>query len=247
MTSEGFAAKGTLVYSVYGATRRAIMELKNISFPIGEASDIDITNHDSAFDYEELVAGPINGGEFTLEGNFLPGSIGQTTQLTYLQARYKTITFVIAGPAGKYMAFSQGFVKSFNVGATVNDVTNISITFKPKKKVTFYNSPHPGLTTPFFALRDNGGNAVTPTPAAAGDVYQYAATLDFTDTAVAIQPTAVPGAIWLANPISAAITTGNWSADIPVAAGTTEVLVLGVAGGTYADKIYRIHVSRPSS
>jgi hypothetical protein len=84
---------------------------------------------------------------------------------------------------------------------------------------------------------------VTPTPAAANAVYHYSATLDAADTAIAIQPTATAGTIYVNG---TAVVTGNWSADIPVAAGTTRQIVVEVREANKSSKVYRVFVTRPT-
>jgi limonene-1,2-epoxide hydrolase len=84
---------------------------------------------------------------------------------------------------------------------------------------------------------------VTPTPAAANAVYHYSATLDAADTAIAIQPTATAGTIYVNG---TAVVTGNWSGNIAVAAGTTRQIVVEVREANKSSKVYRVFVTRPT-
>ena len=238
MVSSGFAAKGTLL-TFYN---QPVLELTNIGIPVATADDVDITNHDSAFDYEEFVPGILRGGDFEVEGNYLPTDDGQKDILDALQARtYKTCQII--GPAGKYTFTFSAYPKKFAPTAPVEGKTSVSIGFKVSGKSTLTATTSTGFTTPFFALRDNGGNAVTPSPAAATAVYQYAATLDSTDTHVAIQPHASDATSVFVN--GTEVTSGNWSSDIAVAAGTTKQITVVVNDTGKASKVYRIFVERP--
>jgi hypothetical protein len=116
--------------------------------------------------------------------------------------------------------------------------------FKVSGKPVLYTTANAGLTTPFFALRDNGSNAVSPSPAAAGGVYWYTATLDASDTAIAIQPTASTGTIKVNG---TTVVSGAWSGNISVAAGATKMLYVEISEASKASKVYRIHVTRPSA
>jgi len=238
MASSGFAAKGTLLTF----DQMPVLELTNIGIPIATADDIDLTNHDSAFDYEEFTPGVLRGGDFEVEGNLLPTDLGQVDTLDELQARGSK-TCQIIGPAGKYTFTFTAYPKKFQPSAPVEGKTSVRIGFKVSGKSTMVTTDSAGLTTPFFALRDNGGNAVTPSPVAATAVYQYAATLDAADTAVAVQPTASDGTIRVNG---SAVLSGAWSADIPVAAGTTKQVTVVVNETGKVSKVYRIFVTRPS-
>jgi hypothetical protein len=186
--------------------------------------------------------GVIEGGTFDIEGNFVStdtnGQIGMVTDHYSRTARAVTVNLPTA-------AFSfTGTVQQFQIMAPVNGVLAFKATVKVSGKPTVYTTMADGLTTPFFALRDNGANAVTPSPAAAGTVYEFSATLDAADTAIAIQPTAAAGTIYVNGTLT---TSGNFTSDIAVAAGTTKLLVVETRESSKASKIYRIFVTRPSS
>jgi len=53
-----------------GAT--AIAELTNIGGPGVKADTIDVTSHDSPNKFREFLAGVKDGGEVSIEGNFIP-------------------------------------------------------------------------------------------------------------------------------------------------------------------------------
>ncbi|MCK9591880.1 MAG: cadherin-like beta sandwich domain-containing protein [Methanoregula sp.] len=240
MTSSGFSPFGTtLVWA-----DDPILELTKIDPPFGTADDVDITNHDSADYTEEFVPGIIRVGTVDLEGNLLPSDTdGQIAMLGDLQSRTARAAAVIL-PAGKGMMSFTASAKSFKPTLPYDGKAGVAISLKCTGKVTLTTTAAGGLTTPFFALRDNGSNAVTPSPAAAGAVYNYHATLDAADTHIAIQPTAAAGTIYVNG---TAVVSGAWSGNIAVAAGTTKLLIVESREANKASKIYRIYVARPSS
>lgn len=69
MASSGVAAWGTQFH--WNDTH--IAELTSISGPSETMDPIDLTSHDSPSTYREFVAGLRDGGEITIEGNFIKG------------------------------------------------------------------------------------------------------------------------------------------------------------------------------
>lgn len=239
MASSGFAAKGTtMLWDNY-----PVLELTHIGIPIAEADETDITNHDSAFDYEEWVPGILRGGDFEVEGNLLPGDTdGQIRVLTDLQARaFKTA--IIAGPVGKYNFSFTAYPKRFVPRAPSGGKTSVRMGFKVSGKSTLTTDPSVGLTTPFFGIQDNEGENPTITPAPANTVYHYAVELEATDTYVQVQPRATAGVIRVNGTV---VATGDWSGNITVAAGTTRQVVIEVRETNKTSKIYRVFVTRPT-
>ena len=72
----GYAAYGTLFTVGSTTTDNAVAELTNISGPGVSVNTIDVTSHDSADAYNEFVAGLIDGGEISFEGNLTSASAG---------------------------------------------------------------------------------------------------------------------------------------------------------------------------
>ena len=239
MVSLGFAAKGAMLL----VNNYPILELARITPPIGTVDDVDLTNHDSPDDTEEFVAGLIRVGEFTVEGNLVPtDSAGQVQLAADLQNRTER-NMAIHLPGGKGSFFFSGYTKAFNPTLDFTGKAGIAISIKAKGKSTFYSTATTGLTTPFFALRDNGANAVTPTPAASGSVYWYKAILDAADTAIAVQPTSSDGTIRVNG---SSVVSGNWSPNISISSGTWKMIAVVVNETGKASKVYRIWVQRPS-
>lgn len=238
--SSGTAAFGTLfVWNNY-----PVAELTMIGGPHSSGEKIDITSHDSSNAYREYVLGFLTPGSFEIEGNFIPTDTNG--QAALISDHYSTTTrsALICFPSGIGTFSFSGWIEAFSVAAPVGDKLAFRATITTSGKPTMITTASTGLTTPFFALRDNGANAVTPSPAAAAATYWYEATLDAADTAIAIQPTATAGTIRVNG---TAVTTGNWSSDITVSSGGSKLLVVTVQETNKTVKVYRIWVSRPAS
>jgi predicted secreted protein len=239
--SVAFSGHGTLVvWNDY-----PVAELTSVTGPNSDLQEIDVTNFDSPDDYREFIMGAIESGEFTIDGNFIPTDTnGQIAMIADHQARTSRTGRIIF-PEGKAMMTFTGRIKTLTLSTSYDSKVSFSATFKVSGSTTFTTvSAADGLTTPFFALRDQIGNAITPSPVAAGDTYWFAATLDAADTAIAVQPTAAAGTIKVNG---AAVTSGAWSGDISVTSGTTKLVVIETLETDKVSRVYRIHVTRPSS
>jgi len=113
-------------------------ESTQITGPSESMSPIDVTNHDSASAFREFVAGIHDGGEITVEGNFISGdSTGQIAMHTDFQAT-TVKAWKIKHPA--WVASSHeypemdgnGYVTSFEINCPYDG----PITYKATIKVT---------------------------------------------------------------------------------------------------------------
>ena len=78
------------------STWNYIGDLTNISGPSISVDTIDVTAHDSADAAREFVAGVIDGGDITLEGNFTDAASGE--ELTDLIDTRSIISFIVKFP-----------------------------------------------------------------------------------------------------------------------------------------------------
>ena len=77
----GFSALGTkfimstdpLLLGTTGWSSEALGDLTNISGPTMSAEEIDVSSHDSEGNFREFVAGFLDAGEISLEGNLTVG------------------------------------------------------------------------------------------------------------------------------------------------------------------------------
>ena len=125
MASSGVAAFGTTVSPSAG-------EITNISGPGISTGEIDITNHSSSDDFREFVAGLMDGGEFSIEGNLTSTLVtGLYADLISRTSQSYTITY----PNSLTWTFT-GYPKSFETDAPVDGKLGFSATFRVSGKPT---------------------------------------------------------------------------------------------------------------
>lgn len=109
-----------------------VAELTSISGPTETMDTIDLTSHDSADAFREFVAGLRDGGEITIEGNFIKGDdTGQITMHTDFQAGTAQ-TFIIKMPgwASKPEFRGTGLVTAFSTDYPFDGKISFSATIK---------------------------------------------------------------------------------------------------------------------
>jgi len=97
----GSAGYGTIL--TIAAT--PVAELTNISGPGISVDTIDVTTHDSADAFREFVAGLIDGGEISMEGN-LTTTVAANVILTALVARAAVAFTIVLPTTGADMTWS---------------------------------------------------------------------------------------------------------------------------------------------
>jgi len=108
-----------------------LAELTSISGPSQSMDTIDVTNHDSDDSFREYLAGILNGGEISIEGNFLTtDTTGQVAMVTDFQARSKK-AWKIKFPA--WVSSSHEYPEIDGYGY----VTALDISFPFEDKVSF--------------------------------------------------------------------------------------------------------------
>ncbi len=83
-TTAGRAALGSILNRSgdSGSTYSPVAEIFNLDGPSGDMVLIDVTHHQSTSGYREYRAGLKDGGDVTLQMNFLPSVSGQTALRT---------------------------------------------------------------------------------------------------------------------------------------------------------------------
>jgi len=128
MTTAAIIGSGT---TFSGAALGALAELLDVSGPEVSVSDVDATSMGSTDNFEESIPGLANGGEVTLELNFLKASV------TALYAAIRVVdTFTITLPDGSTNVFS-GYLKGIGQKTPVKDKITVSATFKVTGKPAF--------------------------------------------------------------------------------------------------------------
>lgn len=133
MTS-GVAAFGTKL----NWDTQDIAELTSISGPSESMDPIDLTSHDSASAFREFVAGLHDGGEITIEGNFIKGDTdGQIAMHTDFQATtVKAWIIKMPGWASAPQIAGNGYITAFSFDFPFDGKISFSATIKVTGKPT---------------------------------------------------------------------------------------------------------------
>jgi predicted secreted protein len=124
---SGLSAFGTIFTLGSTGSTGVIGNLTGISGPGISADTIDVTAHDSAADYRQFVAGVIDGGEISLEGNLVTAAAGNDF-MTAINARSTTACSIIFPTIGKWV-FS-GVPTAFETDAPFDDKLSFSASVK---------------------------------------------------------------------------------------------------------------------
>ena len=118
----------------------AIAEVRSLSGPSSTMSPIDVTNHQSTSGWREFVAGLLDGGQVTLDINYLPANATHNASTGFLNT-YENKTsrnFLLRFPdaAGTTWAF-KGFFDSVSPTAPIDGALTASVSIKITGVVTF--------------------------------------------------------------------------------------------------------------
>lgn len=115
-----------------------LAELASISGPSESMEPIDLTSHDSADAFREFVAGLHDGGEITIEGNFIVGdTTGQIAMHTDFQAT-TVKAWIIKFPswASAPQVAGNGFITAFSLDFPFDGKISFTATIKVTGKPT---------------------------------------------------------------------------------------------------------------
>ena len=216
-----------------------IAEITSITGPAISGNAVEVSHLNSPAAFKEYVGGMLDGGEVSLSLNFIPGDTnGQMGLLADLKARTLQ-DFVITWPVElAATATFSGIVTAFEVETPEDEKIGLSVTIKVSGEVGIDVTASTGLTTPFFAI---SGSAVI-TPARAGDVYTYVATVLTGVTSVTVTPTATAGEIKVNGNV---VASGAASSALALgAAGSVTTITIEVKETGKTKKVYTIYLSR---
>lgn len=140
--SDAIAAKGTLLKIGDGATPEnftSVAEVVNIGGPALSMDPIEVTNQGSTDGWKEYIAGLKDGGEVSLDLNYIPtetthnATAGLINDLENGTVRNFQLVFSDAG--GTIWAFP-ALVTGFEPSAPVDDKLAASVTLKVSGKPT---------------------------------------------------------------------------------------------------------------
>lgn len=170
MTS-GFSAFGTTLKW----NAQPLAELQSIGGPGISIDTVELTSHDSVSAFREFVAGLRDGGDVSIEGNFIPGdSAGQRAFITDMKAGTKR-EVIITGPTAAaftwvFDAIVTGYEPSYPFDGKLGFTATLKVTGKPVLAIST------SANSSALSFIDSVG-AKTPIPAYAAGVYVYTLTI----------------------------------------------------------------------
>lgn len=118
------------------ASNNAIAEITNLGKFGGSRADVNVTSHDSTGNYEEYIAGMIEGGEFPCTCNFIrTDTDGQLAAITDCLAGTRQV-YTITMSNGSIFAATM-HVKSFGFVNAMKDAIKLELVFKVDGVPTF--------------------------------------------------------------------------------------------------------------
>ena len=112
----------------------AVGECK-ISGPEPSADELDATTNSSTSGWKEYIAGLKDGGEVTLEGNYVPADVGQAALRAGIGGSAATTVITLANSLGT-VTFSS-WVKSFKVDPPYDGIAAFSCTLRVTGAVSY--------------------------------------------------------------------------------------------------------------
>ena len=256
MTS-GVSAFGTFLIWNYNK----VLEITSISGPSQSRDAIELTSHDSSNSFREFVAGIIDGGEISIEGNFITGdALGQIKFHTDLQDGEKRSCFIVmpmaVGGAWSFEAIASGFESTY----PFDDKIGVSGTLKITGQPVLLTTQSTGMSALIGDEYDDAtpGAELSILPVRAVGTYAYTCTVsDSLQDGVKLTVTAATHTIYTYGIKLAAGSGTETLAVIPLvgddaqeAATVTNILILvheTDAAVTKAPRLYTLSVTRPAA
>ena len=133
MTSAATLSAGL---SLKDAAANPIAEITDIGEFGGARGDVNVTSHDSAGNYEEYIAGMIEGGEFTCTCNFVASDTeGQMAAIVDCLAGTRQIYTITMASGSTFVATMH--VKSYKIQNSLKDAMKLILVFKVDGQPTF--------------------------------------------------------------------------------------------------------------
>lgn len=160
----------------------AIAELTSISGLDLDSDELDVTSLDSTGGYEEVIQTIRRTGTVSLEGNFVPGDVGQQALMDdYLDGTVGDYTITFPKDLATEWSFQAFVKKPVATEASVDD----KVTFSAELRVTgqpSLNITQSGNLTDLSGIEENTEAALTFTPTFDASTYEYVTTVDTTST-----------------------------------------------------------------
>lgn len=235
----GTHAFGT-TFSWNGALVAGLTAINGIELSV---DTIDVTTHQSANYYKEILPGLIDPGEVSIEGQFdytdVNGQQAMLADLNSRTARAGVITFPAS--TGSSWTF-QGYITNLKIGdAPIDDKIPFSATIKPTGKPVFAVATSTGLSAIVIS------NSAVLAPTFATGTTDYVASVLTGVSSVTITPTASAGTITItANGASQVVASAAASSAILLGSAVSVTIVtITVQETNKAPKVYTIRINRP--
>jgi len=241
----------TEAIAAYGTTlqwnAQPLAELTSISGPSISIDTIDVTHYGSASGFKEFIAGFGDGGEVTLEGNFLPGD-------TDGQYAFKVDAFakavrevIITFPAAAATTWTfNGLVTSLDFDEAKEEQLKFSATIKISGVPALAITASTGMAT-LTGKEQTLEAALVFVPAFAIGTFTYTVTVDTASDWVTLTPTADSHTITITcgTQIQTVTSTYESTSIILGLAGTTTTITVKVQQSGKVAKTYTLYISRP--
>jgi len=231
-----------------------VLEIASLSGPSQSRDTIDLTSHDSVGSFKEYVASVIDGGEISIEGNFIKGDAnGQIKFHTDLQAGTKRSCFIVmpmaVGGAWSFEAIASGFETAYPYEEKIGVSGTLKVTGKPVL-LTTQSAGMTGLTGHEYDAAVEEA-ALSITPAIAVGTYAYVCEVTDSDRdGVKLVVTAASHTIYaqgieedsgVETPVVIPLGAAGTDTDILILVHETDVAV------TKAPRLYTLTVTRPAA
>ena len=218
----------------------ALGEIYDLSFPDVTGNTIDTSSQNNPGGVMTKCVAWIETGNLAFSIRYT-GSTAQNSLLTDIFDRdFDTWTIVM--PADFHTTNVIGYSFSGQIAKApvlveTDGTAHIDMEVTVNGKVTPTTTGATGLTSPFFTIADDDGNALTPSPAASATVYAYTVETYSNSASVKITPTATAGTIYVDG---TSVATGAASGAITLNSGVGAVTMVSVAI-TELNKTPKIH------
>lgn len=224
---------------------RKLLEQVNLTGISQSVDTVEVTNHDSDDSFKEYVAGLRDGGELTIDANFIAGdTYGQIAFHTDMQAGTKRDCFLVMpmaiGDALSFSAIAKGFEPSFPADGKFGVTGTIKVTGKP----TLLTTQSDGISG-LSGIEENAGAALSISPAVAAGTYNYTCSVNTASTWVKLTVTAVSHTIYVRGTSHDSGVQGGEQAL--GAAGSVTKITIVVYESSEAPRIYTLSVTRAAS
>lgn len=226
-----------------------IAEITNLTGPELTLEEIDVTSHDSADDFREFIGGLLDGGEVSIEGNFIASDTDGQIGLMSDQLAKTLQSFVITFPTSvtATWTFSALVTKFKAADFPLDDAQKFSATLKISGKPVLAITASSDITA--LAIAATSG-AIALSPDITASVYEYGCTVATGDAFVnltvtdASASTIVATALGISWNLTTTVQSGNIVIDD---ADTITDITIVVTDSGKVSKTYHLYVVRPAA